>query len=79
METSVEKIHLSLEKTIDFQTHHRLREASDRIQAEDLQERVQWWSFGQFFLIILVSIGTVLLLRSFFPDRRDSSRHAWYL
>lgn len=73
METSVEKIHLNLEKTIDYQTHHRLREATGRARAEDLQERVQIWSLGQFILIIIVAIGTVLLLRSFFTDRRTSS------
>ena len=78
MESNVENIHKNLEKTIDYQTHHRLRESSGRIQAEELNERVQIWSLGQFCLIIVVSIGTVMFLRSFFPDRKYPSNNAWY-
>lgn len=71
----MEKIHDNLEKCIDYQTHHRLREATGRARAEDLQERVQVWSLGQFTLIIIVAVGTVLLLRSFFTERRTSAWH----
>ncbi|CAF1031636.1 unnamed protein product [Rotaria sordida] len=77
IELKVGKIHENLEKSIDYQTHHRLREATGRARAEDLQERVQIWSLGQFILIIIVAIGTVLLLRSFFTDRRTSSNMTW--
>ncbi|CAF3849531.1 unnamed protein product [Rotaria magnacalcarata] len=73
IEKSVEKIHENLEKSIDDQTHHRLREATGRARAEDLNQRVQDWSLGQFLLIIFVAIGTVLLLRSFFSDRKTSN------
>lgn len=73
IESKVGHIHRNLESCIDYQTHHRLREATGRARAEDLQERVQIWSLGQFILIIIVAIGTVLLLRSFFTDRRTSS------
>lgn len=62
---------------VDYQTHHRLREASGRARAEDLQERVQIWSLGQFILIVIVAIGTVFLLRSFFTDRRTATSMSW--
>ncbi|UJR30894.1 hypothetical protein I4U23_018404 [Adineta vaga] len=78
IESKVNNIHENLEKTIDYQTHHRLREATGRARAEDLQERVQIWSLGQFILIIIVAIGTVLLLRSFFTDRRPASSMSWH-
>ncbi|CAF0849514.1 unnamed protein product [Rotaria sp. Silwood1] len=77
IESKVGNIHQNLETCIDYQTHHRLREATGRARAEDLQERVQIWSLGQFILIIIVAIGTVLLLRSFFTDRRTSSNMSW--
>jgi len=77
IESKVGNIHRNLESCIDYQTHHRLREATGRARAEDLQERVQIWSLGQFILIIIVAIGTVLLLRSFFTDRRTSSNVSW--
>lgn len=77
IESKVHRIHENLEKAIDYQTHHRLREATGRARAEDLQERVQIWSLGQFILIIIVAIGTVLLLRSFFTDRRSTSGTPW--
>jgi len=77
IESKARRIHENLEKCIDYQTHHRLREATGRARAEDLQERVQVWSLGQFILIIIVAIGTVLLLRSFFTDRRTSYNTSW--
>jgi len=77
IESKVGNIHRNLESCIDYQTHHRLREATGRARAEDLQERVQIWSLGQFILIIIVAIGTVLLLRSFFTDRRTSPNMSW--
>ncbi|CAF1280906.1 unnamed protein product [Adineta steineri] len=78
IESKVGNIHRNLESCIDYQTHHRLREATGRARAEDLQERVQIWSIGQFILIIIVAIGTVLLLRSFFTDRRTPSSMTWH-
>jgi len=56
----------------DYQTHHRLREATGRKNAEDLNERVLIWSLGQTVGIVLIAIGQVLLLRSFFSDKRPA-------
>ncbi|CAF0927002.1 unnamed protein product [Didymodactylos carnosus] len=54
IESKVQNIHEGLKSVIDYQTHHRLREATGRARAEDLKERVQIWSIGQFILIIIV-------------------------
>lgn len=70
METSSQLIHNELKIIIDYQTHHRLREAQGRVFAEDLNERVQYWSVGQAVIILLVGIGQVMVLRSFFTDKR---------
>uniref|UniRef100_A0A915E6Q0 GOLD domain-containing protein n=1 Tax=Ditylenchus dipsaci TaxID=166011 RepID=A0A915E6Q0_9BILA len=56
----------------DYQTHHRLREATSRKRAEDLNERIFIWSLGQTAIVVLLGIGQVLLLRSFFSDKRQS-------
>ena len=57
MESSSQEIHKSLKAILDFQTHHRLREAQSRKRAEDINERVLYWSltgnilyFDWFFL-----------------------------
>lgn len=69
METSAEEIHSSLNKIIDHQTHHRLREAQSRKRAEDLNERVFWWSTGETLAIVCVAIAQVMILKNFFSDR----------
>ncbi|CAI5439396.1 unnamed protein product [Caenorhabditis angaria] len=55
----------------DYQTHHRLREATGRKRAEYLNERVMMWSIGQTALVIFIGIAQVYLLRSFFSDKRS--------
>jgi p24 family protein gamma-3 len=73
----VGKIHGNLEKSIEYQTHHRLREATGRVRAEDLRDRVQLWSLLQFVLISVAAIVIVALLRSFFLDRQYRSSTLW--
>lgn len=43
----------------DYQTHHRLREATGRKRAEELSERVLLWSLGQTAIVIIIGIGQV--------------------
>ena len=64
-------VHEELEKIIDYQTHHKLREAQGRAHAEDLNERVFFWSIGQTVVILIIGVGQVLVLRSFFTDKRQ--------
>ncbi|TRY95304.1 hypothetical protein DNTS_006751 [Danionella cerebrum] len=54
----------------DSQTWYRLREAQDRIRAEDLNERVHFWSIGEAVILFVVCIGQVLMLRSFFNEKK---------
>ncbi|BFZ14066.1 hypothetical protein BsWGS_17105 [Bradybaena similaris] len=68
METSTVNIFESLKTVLDYQTHHRLREAQGRVFAEDLNQRVLYWSIGESLLIILIGIGQILVLRSFFTN-----------
>ncbi|CAC5404389.1 TMED7 [Mytilus coruscus] len=70
METASEDIHTSLREVVDSQTHFRLKEAKGRIYAEDLNNRVFYWSLGQTFFILLLGIGQVFVLRSFFSEKK---------
>ncbi|KAI8420893.1 hypothetical protein MSG28_008073 [Choristoneura fumiferana] len=69
LEASAEEIHSSLNKIIDHQTHHRLREAQSRKRAEDLNERVFEWSIIETAAIVIVTFGQVMILKNFFSDR----------
>ena len=62
-----------LNKIIDMQTHFKLRETQGRVFAEDLNERVLYWSVGQSVVIILIGIGQILVLRSFFTTRHKTA------
>jgi len=72
MESTAQEIHKSLNAILDYQTHHRLREAQGRKRAEDLNERVLWFSVIESSSILIIAIGTVVLLRSFFSEKRPS-------
>lgn len=41
-----------------------------RKRAEDINERVLWWSILETFGILVISIAQVLVLRNFFTDRK---------
>ncbi|KAG9330812.1 hypothetical protein JZ751_017287 [Albula glossodonta] len=56
----------------DSQTWYRLREAQDRIRAEDLNERISYWSIGETILLFVVSLGQVLMLKSFFTEKKTN-------
>ncbi|XP_002737106.1 transmembrane emp24 domain-containing protein 3-like [Saccoglossus kowalevskii] len=73
METSCVGVHEALKVVIDYQTHFRLREAQSRVRAEHMNERIQYWSVGQAVVILVTSLGQILILRSFFTEKRPSS------
>lgn len=73
MESSSQEIHKSLNNILDFQTHHRLREAQGRKRAEDLNERVLWWSVLETSAIVLISVAQVLVLKNFFTERKPTT------
>lgn len=70
MESSAQDIHKTLNLILDYQTHHRLREAQGRKRAEDLNERVLWWSVMEAVAIITIAVGQVFVLRNFFTERK---------
>jgi len=72
MDTSASGIHERLKVVDDYQTHHRLRESTSRKRAEELSDRVLWWSVGQTVVILFIGISQVFVLRSFFTDKRPS-------
>ncbi|XP_055525187.1 transmembrane emp24 domain-containing protein 7 isoform X2 [Wyeomyia smithii] len=72
LETSSQEIHKSLNAILDYQTHHRLREAQGRKRAEDLNERVLWWSLTETIAILVIAIGQVIVLRNFFSEKKPS-------
>ncbi|KAK7082759.1 Transmembrane emp24 domain-containing protein 7 [Halocaridina rubra] len=70
MESSSQKIHEDLNSVIDYQTHHRLREAQGRKRAEDLNERVLFWAMGETLGILVIAVGQVMILKNFFADKK---------
>ncbi|KAG5684892.1 hypothetical protein PVAND_014102 [Polypedilum vanderplanki] len=76
MESTAQEIHKSLNAILDFQTHHRLREAQGRKRAEDLNERVLYFSIIETSLILIIAITTVIVLRSFFSEKKPSQMHS---
>lgn len=72
MESSAQEIHKNLNTILDHQTHHRLREAQGRKRAEDLNERVMWWSMMETMCVLVIGIGQVLVLKNFFSEKKPS-------
>ncbi|XP_053677874.1 transmembrane emp24 domain-containing protein 7 [Anopheles nili] len=72
LQHSSQEIHKGLNAILDYQTHHRLREAQGRKRAEDLNERVLWWSLMETVAVLVIAIGQVLVLRNFFSEKKPS-------
>lgn len=72
LETSLMTIHDRLKVVVDYQTHFRLRESLGRDSAENMNERVMYWSMGEAAVLVLVSIAEVYILRTFFATKRST-------
>lgn len=72
LESSCVAIHEVLKVVTESQTWSRLREAHDRMKAEHLLERVTFWSIGETLLLFVIGIGQVMLLKSFFVEKKGS-------
>ncbi|XP_041643739.1 transmembrane emp24 domain-containing protein 3 [Cheilinus undulatus] len=72
LETSCVSIHEALKVVAESQTWYRLREAHDRTKAEHLHERVTYWSVGETILLFVIGVGQVMMLRSFFTEKKGS-------
>jgi protein ERP2 len=66
METVSEEVHTSLRAVVDSQTHFRLKEVTGRIFAENLNNRVNYWSIRHTIFIMVLGLGQVFVLRGFF-------------
>ncbi|XP_013781157.1 transmembrane emp24 domain-containing protein 7-like [Limulus polyphemus] len=73
MESSSIQVHENLNTIIDYQTHHRLREAQGRKFAEDLNAKVFYWSIGEALAILCIGIGQVIILKNLFTDKKTVS------
>lgn len=63
-------IHQLMKTVAEAQTRYRRREAQDRTKAEDLLTRVTFWSIGETVLLFVISVGQVMMLRSFFTEKK---------
>lgn len=72
LESSTVRIHEALRLVEDYQTHHRMREATGRNTAEFLSERVQYWSLGESILFVLIGLLQVFVLRRFFTEKKGN-------
>ncbi|KAK2560388.1 Transmembrane emp24 domain-containing protein 7 [Acropora cervicornis] len=70
-EKSFVTIHENFNLIERYQNYHRLREANGRVAAEYLSQRVQWWSAGQSFVIVMVGFVQVYVLRRFFTVAKE--------
>lgn len=70
LQSAVQEIHNHLSKIDDYQTHHRLKETKGRKRAEELNERVMWWSILETILILVSAIGQVFIVKNFFSERK---------
>lgn len=61
---------------IQYQTDFRLNEAKGRFMAESVNKRVLWWSVGQALIILVTGLSQVLILQTFFSEKRPSSLDA---
>jgi len=71
MESSAFKIHDNLKSVLDYQTHLRLREAQGSKRMAEMNERVFFWAAGETLSILVITIGQVMVLKSFFADRKN--------
>jgi len=78
MESSAQEVHENLNSVVDYQTHHRLRETQGRKRAEDLNERIMVWSAFVTVAIFVVGFGQVLVLKSFFSEKKPSQMYGYH-
>lgn len=78
METSAQEVHENMNAIIDYQTHHRLRETQGRKRAEDLNERIMIWSGFVTVAIFIVGFGQVMVLKSFFSEKKPSQMYGYH-
>ncbi|XP_037103278.1 transmembrane emp24 domain-containing protein 3 [Syngnathus acus] len=70
LESMCVSIHEVLKVVLTSQSWYRRREAHDRIRADHINRRVTQWSISETVLLLVISVGQVMLLKSFFTDKK---------
>lgn len=68
-----EDIRKNLETSIQIQSDIKVNEARDRSQQEENFEVVNFWSSIHLFVLVSVSLTTLLLIRGLFVDKKTNS------
>lgn len=71
-EASCDEIHFAMAEVFENQRDYRLKEAIGRHLAENLNQRVWWWSLGQAITVLLIGFGQVFILKTFFSEKLPS-------
>lgn len=74
MEATSTNIHGHLAKVSTMQSHLRLREAMGRAFAEQVNAWVLYWSLGETIAVLVVGLGQVIVLRSFFSASKSTTK-----
>ncbi|KAK7489951.1 hypothetical protein BaRGS_00018816 [Batillaria attramentaria] len=74
MEAASADIHGTLARISSYQVYFRHREAAGRAFAESLTNHVLLWSIGETVAVLVVGLGQVMVLRSFFSGPRLSTK-----
>ncbi|XP_050395885.1 transmembrane emp24 domain-containing protein 7 isoform X1 [Patella vulgata] len=72
MESGSENIHNGLSFIFKQQMYFRNRESAGRVFAESLNKGVMYWSLAASCLILILGVGQVMVLRSFFSDKKST-------
>ena len=69
-EESTETVHSLATLIMSYQQKYRLEESRGRYEAERLNRHVQFYSILQAIIIVVVGIGEIFILRTFFSEPR---------
>lgn len=74
-EATVQSIKQATTNIHTYQKQYRVGEMRGRYWAEQLNERVQWFSAINAVVMVFSAVGQVLVLRAFFAERRVTTSH----
>ncbi|XP_077375952.1 transmembrane emp24 domain-containing protein 3 [Festucalex cinctus] len=73
LESTCVSIHEILKVVTESQNWYRLREAHDRNRADHINGCITLWSIAETIMLFLVSVGQVVLLKSYFRDKKSTA------
>ncbi|XP_067827470.1 transmembrane emp24 domain-containing protein 3-like [Heptranchias perlo] len=73
LESACVSVHHAMKTVIIFQSQQRVRALIDRLHAEDIRTHVIYWATSETIILFLVTIGQVILLKSFFTEKRANA------